>query len=194
MTLGDLLVHLRARAGGVFYSDVAEATGIPVLRIVRAERTTSVPDLSDAELARLADYFGVPIEELQQAKRQTRAEVTAYLGGQEKAHAAARGWSAGRSSGATAMLWRCVSREGRSSWSTGRASNDGDERGHTARLRRCRTGDGEARRTERGRGMPRPLLRMFRRSISRSGARHHEASAGCIRAPEIRPKACRRRL
>ncbi|MBX6772460.1 MAG: helix-turn-helix transcriptional regulator [Chloroflexi bacterium] len=106
MTLGDLLVHLRARAGGLFYSDVAEATGIPVLRIVRAERTTSVPDLSDAELARLADYFGTSIEELQQAKRQTRAEVTAYLGGQEKAHAPARLQLRGAGVVSGPVVWR----------------------------------------------------------------------------------------
>lgn len=89
MTLSDLLIYLRARKGGVFYSDVAEAIEIPTLRLVRAERTFSVPDLTPEELNRLAEYFGISAEELRAAQRQCRADLTAYLGAQEKANAPA---------------------------------------------------------------------------------------------------------
>ncbi|HLZ09432.1 MAG TPA: hypothetical protein VKT80_12630, partial [Chloroflexota bacterium] len=53
--------------------------------LVRAERTTTVPDLTADELSRLAEYFDVPIDELRSAKRHGRADLTSYLGAQEKA-------------------------------------------------------------------------------------------------------------
>src|SRR5438034_8926096 len=87
MILSDLLTFLRARKGGVYYSDVAEAADVPMLRLVRAERTTTVPDLTSEEVARLAEYFDVPVDDLRDAKRHGRADLTAYLGTQEKAGA-----------------------------------------------------------------------------------------------------------
>jgi hypothetical protein len=84
MTLSDLLTYLRARQAGEFYSDVAEATGIPILRLVRAERTFSVPDLTSEELDRLAAHFGVPPEELRAARLQARGDLTSYLAHGEK--------------------------------------------------------------------------------------------------------------
>ena len=90
MILSDLLTFLRARKGGVYYSDVAEAVGIPMLRLVRAERTTTVPDLTADELTRLAEYFDVSVGELRSARRHGRADLTAYLGTQEKAGAPAQ--------------------------------------------------------------------------------------------------------
>src|SRR5947208_3231074 len=79
MVLSDLLAYLRARRGGAFYSDVAEETGIPTLRLVRAERTFTVPDLTADELDRLASYFAVPAEELRAARLQSRGDLTSYL-------------------------------------------------------------------------------------------------------------------
>lgn len=87
MTLSDLLTYLRARKGGVFYSDVAEAIGIPTLHLVRAERTTTVPNLTPDEVGRLSEYFDVPVDELRQAQRRPRSELTTYLGTREKAEA-----------------------------------------------------------------------------------------------------------
>jgi hypothetical protein len=87
MILSDLLTYLRARKGGVFYSDVSEAVEIPTLRLVRAERTLTVPDLTLEEINRLAEYLDVPAEELRQARRQSRADLTSYLAVQEKANA-----------------------------------------------------------------------------------------------------------
>lgn len=106
MTLSDLLTNLRARRGGEFYSDVAEATGIPTLRLVRAERTFSVPDLTPEELDRLAEHFGVPPEELHRARLQARGDLTSYLAQHEKSakpvHLTLQG--AGRVSGP--LVWR----------------------------------------------------------------------------------------
>jgi transcriptional regulator with XRE-family HTH domain len=90
MTLSDLLALLRARKGGVFYSDVAEAVEISTLRLVRAERTFTVPDLSPEEINRLAEYFGVPASQLRDAQRQARGDLTSYLAQQEKEKAPAR--------------------------------------------------------------------------------------------------------
>ena len=87
MTLSDLLTYLRARKGGVFYSDVTEAIGIPTLHLVRAERTFTVPSLTPDEVGRLSEYFDVPVDELRRAQRRPRSELTTYLGMQEKADA-----------------------------------------------------------------------------------------------------------
>jgi transcriptional regulator with XRE-family HTH domain len=87
MTLSDLLTYLRARKGGVYYSDVSEAVGIPALHLVRAERTFTVPSLTPDELGRLAEYFGVPVDDLRRAQRTSRSDLTAYLAAREKASA-----------------------------------------------------------------------------------------------------------
>lgn len=84
MILSDLLTYLRAKRGGEFYSDVAEATGIPTLRLVRAERTFTVPDLTPDELGLLAEHFGVPVEDLAAARLQARGDLTSYLAKGEK--------------------------------------------------------------------------------------------------------------
>ncbi|MGH7861408.1 MAG: hypothetical protein ACREOS_04130 [Candidatus Dormibacteraceae bacterium] len=89
MTLSDLLTYLRARKGGVYYSDVAEAIGMPILHLVRAERTTSLPNLTPDEVGRLSEYFDVPVDDLRQAQRRPRSALTTYLGTQEKAEAPA---------------------------------------------------------------------------------------------------------
>jgi hypothetical protein len=106
MILSDLLTFLRARKGGVYYSDVAEAAGIPMLRLVRAERTTTVPDLTTEEVARLAEYFDVPVGELREAKRHGRADLTAYLGTQEKAGAPVQLHLQGNVDVSGTILWR----------------------------------------------------------------------------------------
>ena len=84
MTLSDLLAYLRARNGGVYYSDIAEATGIPSLHLVRAERTYTVANLTRDEIERLASFFGVTTEELLQAQKRVRSDLTAYVAAQEK--------------------------------------------------------------------------------------------------------------
>ncbi|HVC32694.1 MAG TPA: hypothetical protein VNL16_04215 [Chloroflexota bacterium] len=106
MTLSDLLTYLRARKAGVYYSDVAGALGIPTLRIVRAERTHTVPNLTPDELGRLAEYFEVPVEELRQAQRQTRHDLTTYLGTQERAGAPAYLRLLGGIAVAGPVVWR----------------------------------------------------------------------------------------
>ncbi len=87
MTLSDLLTYLRARKGGVYYSDVSEAVGIPSLHLVRAERTFTVPSLTSEEIGRLAEYFDVPVDDLRRAQRASRSDLTAYLAAREKSDA-----------------------------------------------------------------------------------------------------------
>lgn len=85
MTLADLLMYRRARKGGAYYSDVAEAIEIPTLKVVRAERTFSAVDLTEEELGRYAEYLDIPVEELLTARSQTRSSLTNLL-----AHAQSR--------------------------------------------------------------------------------------------------------
>ena len=106
MTLSDLLTYLRARKGGAFYSDVAEAVGLPMLRLVRAERTVTVPDLTSEELGRIAAYYDVPIAELREARLQGRADLTTYLALQEKAGAPAQLRLQGDDEVSGKILWR----------------------------------------------------------------------------------------
>ena len=106
MILSDLLTYLRARKGGVFYSDVADALGLPLLRLVRAERTMTVPDLTLEELRRLAEYFEVPPDQLIEARLRGRGDLTSYLAAQEKANQPARLSLRGGSSVAGLVLWR----------------------------------------------------------------------------------------
>lgn len=106
MILSDLLMYLRARKGGVFYSDVSEAIEIPTLRLVRAERTLTVPDLTTEEIGRLAEYFNVPVLDLREAKRRSRADLTSYLAGLEKSGAPARLRLRGDQSVSGPIVWR----------------------------------------------------------------------------------------
>jgi hypothetical protein len=106
MILSDLLTYLRARKGGVFYSDVSTAVEIPTLRLVRAERTLTVPDLTADEINRLAEYFGVPAATLRAARRRSRADLTSYLAGQEKTGAPAQLKLQGDQTVSGAVLWR----------------------------------------------------------------------------------------
>lgn len=106
MTLSDLLMYLRARKEGVFYSDVTEAIGVPTLHLVRAERTTTVPNLTPDEIGRLAEYFGVPVDELRQAQRQARSALTTYLGTQEKAGAPVHLRLLGDAAVSGSVVWR----------------------------------------------------------------------------------------
>lgn len=63
MSLGDYLRLLRARKGGVTPMEIEDATGLtPGLYRQMEQRYRAVGD--DASLASLAEYFGVPIEDL----------------------------------------------------------------------------------------------------------------------------------
>jgi transcriptional regulator with XRE-family HTH domain len=106
MILSDLLAYLRARRDGLFYSDVAEATGISTLRLVRAERTFANPDLTPDEIERLARYFEVPAEELRTAQRQARGDLTSYLARQEKSSQPVRLRLLGGAEVSGPLVWR----------------------------------------------------------------------------------------
>src|SRR4051812_37403036 len=106
MILSDLLTYLRARKGGAFYSDVSEAVDLPLLRLVRAERTLTVPDLTLEELGRLAEYYGVPLDDLKEARLRGRADLTTYLANQEKAGARVQLRLQGEIGVSGKILWR----------------------------------------------------------------------------------------
>jgi|GEM_PF-6121931 len=106
MTLGDLLTLLRARKGGVYYSDLSEAVEIPTLRLVRAERTFSTVDLSAEEIARLAEYLDVPVDRMEEARQRSRADLTSYLAECEKEHRAAQLTLVGNQKVSGPIIWR----------------------------------------------------------------------------------------
>ncbi|MCS7061487.1 MAG: hypothetical protein RMN25_10025 [Anaerolineae bacterium] len=75
MSLGDHLRFLRAMRGGVQSSGMSEADRRKVRELELRYR-----DTSDDELVhRLADYYGVPVEELMWHRARSRRSLSDYL-------------------------------------------------------------------------------------------------------------------
>jgi transcriptional regulator with XRE-family HTH domain len=64
MSLGDYIRYLRATKGGPDFWTIEEATGIPGRTLREIEQRYRRVGESDEVIEKLADYFGVPIEEL----------------------------------------------------------------------------------------------------------------------------------
>ena len=64
MSLGDYIRYLRAKKGGPDFWTIEEATGIPGRTLREIEQRYRRVGESDEVIKKLADYFGVPIEEL----------------------------------------------------------------------------------------------------------------------------------
>lgn len=64
MSLGDYVRYLRAMKGGPDFRSIQEASGVPVRTIREIEQRYRRVGENDADLQKLADYFGVPVEEL----------------------------------------------------------------------------------------------------------------------------------
>jgi transcriptional regulator with XRE-family HTH domain len=78
MSMGDELRYLRARAGGVTPSDIAEATGVePGLYSQLEQRYREMGD--DATLQKLADYFDCDVDMLKRARSRSRKALTRHL-------------------------------------------------------------------------------------------------------------------
>lgn len=79
MSLGDHLRYLRAMKGGIDTASVAEAIGIerpwPINEIEVRYRELGDDDL----LAKLADYYGRPVEELVWHRQRSRKKLTLYI-------------------------------------------------------------------------------------------------------------------
>jgi transcriptional regulator with XRE-family HTH domain len=64
MSLGDYARYLRALKGGPDFLTIEEATGIPSSAIREIEQRYRRVGENDDNLQKLADYFGVPVEEM----------------------------------------------------------------------------------------------------------------------------------
>ena len=63
MSLGDYVRYLRAMRGGPDFRAIHEATGVPVRTLREIEQRYRRVGEDDEDLRKLADYFGVPVEE-----------------------------------------------------------------------------------------------------------------------------------
>ena len=64
MSLGDYVRFLRAVKGGPDFRAVHEATGVPIRTLREIEQRYRRVGENDEDLRKLADYFGVAVEEL----------------------------------------------------------------------------------------------------------------------------------
>jgi transcriptional regulator with XRE-family HTH domain len=64
MSLGDYVRYLRAMRGGPDFLSIEAATGVPGRSLREIEQRYRHVGESDEELQKLADYYGVPVEEL----------------------------------------------------------------------------------------------------------------------------------
>ncbi len=79
MSLGDYLRYLRAVHGGESTLEIANKLGLPSPWPIN-EIEQRYRDCGDSELvSKLADYYGVPVEELQWRRRRSRKALTAFL-------------------------------------------------------------------------------------------------------------------
>lgn len=78
MSTGDYVRHLRALKGGPTPWDIEQATGVPSGTYRQIEQRYRAVG-AEEELTKLAEYFGVPAEELLSRQQWTRKELSAFL-------------------------------------------------------------------------------------------------------------------
>ncbi len=79
MSLSDYIKYLRAVKGGATPWEIAEASGVPASEVHLIEVKHRRVGEDDATLARLAEYFGVPLEELTGRRDSYRKMLTRFL-------------------------------------------------------------------------------------------------------------------
>lgn len=79
MSLGDELRYLRAFHGGLTHWEVEDAAGVPRGTLRGLEQRYRRVGEDDEVLARLAAYYGVPLEDLQFHRERYRKALSAYL-------------------------------------------------------------------------------------------------------------------
>ena len=79
MSLSDYIKHLRAVKGGVTPWEIAEASGVPASEVHLIEVKHRRVGDDDDTLAKLAYYFGVPLEELTGRRDSYRKMLTQFL-------------------------------------------------------------------------------------------------------------------
>ena len=79
MSLSDYVKLLRAYNAGVTPNEIEEAVGVPAATVTYIERKYRRVGEDDEVLAKLADYFHVPLAELQRRRNSFRKRLTAFL-------------------------------------------------------------------------------------------------------------------
>ena len=79
MSLSDYVKYLRAVKGGVTPWEIAEASGVPASEVHLIEVKHRRVGEDDEMLAKLAEYFGVPLEDLTSRRESYRKTLTQFL-------------------------------------------------------------------------------------------------------------------
>lgn len=79
MSLGDYVRYLRAQKGGPDFRTVEEDTGVSSLTLRQIEQRYRRVGENDEDLQKLADYFGVPVEELSWRREKWRKLLSEAL-------------------------------------------------------------------------------------------------------------------
>lgn len=79
MSLSDYLKYLRAKKGGVTPWEIAEESGVAAAEVHLLEVKHRRVGDDDESLAKLAAYFGVPVEEFTGRREQYRKLLTQFL-------------------------------------------------------------------------------------------------------------------
>jgi hypothetical protein len=79
MSLGDELRYLRALRGGLSHWEVEDAAGVPRGTLHELEQRYRRVGEDDVILGRLADYYGVALEDLQFHRERYRKAFSALL-------------------------------------------------------------------------------------------------------------------
>jgi len=79
MSLSDYIKYLRAVKGGLTPWEIAEGSGVPAREIHLIEVKHRRVGENDADLDRLADFFGVPTENLTGRREAYRKRLTSFL-------------------------------------------------------------------------------------------------------------------
>jgi hypothetical protein len=79
MSLSDYIKYLRAVKGGVTPWEIAEASGVPASEVHLIEVKHRRVGEDDETLSKLADFFGVPLEDLTSRRDSYRKMLTQFL-------------------------------------------------------------------------------------------------------------------
>ncbi len=79
MSLSDYIKYLRAVKGGVTPWEISEASGVPASEVHLIEVKHRRVGEDDETLSKLADYFGVPMEDLAGRRDSYRKLLTGFL-------------------------------------------------------------------------------------------------------------------
>src|SRR5689334_12654903 len=84
MSLSDYLKFMRAMKGGVTPWEIADATGVPSKEVHLLEVKHRRMGDDDAMLAKLAQYFEVPVDELVRRRDSFRKRLTGFIADRQR--------------------------------------------------------------------------------------------------------------